>query len=204
LGESSFVPEAADPNSLIGGLHQATLAPGAEIVNGVSSSHYIFDETSLPRFAGHATNVDGDLYLAIDGRYPTRLELRAQGEGTYLGSELPQTGTLTMRLEVTNVNQPLQIQPPPACTQASTYPLTEDAFDVTTIEELVTYKTAASVDEVVSFYESQMPVAGWSPVEEPVMLDNAAFLTYDRGGIVVTVSVDGNGEGQPTSVLISP
>lgn len=202
--ESSLIPEAADPNSVVGGLHQATLTPGAEIVNGVSSSHYIFDESSLPRFAGTAVEVDGALYMATDGRYPTRLELRAQGEANYLGAQAPQTGTLTMRLDVTNVNQPIQIQPPSACTQASIYPVTEDAFDVTTIEDLVSYKSASSVDEVVTFYESQMPLAGWSPVEEPVLLDDAAFLTYDRGGIVVTISVEANGEGQPTSVLISP
>ena len=100
-----------------------------------------------------------------------------------------------------DVNQPITIEPPPGCEAAkSEFPMLPDATGVTTMGGMVMYESASSFDDVLAFYQEQMPADGWSDTGDSFISEGTAMLSYTKDGRTATVTLT---EGDGTvSVMI--
>lgn len=194
----------SDPDTLMTGLNGARWVADGQLVNGVVSRHYQFDRQALPALRDRPLEVSGDLFVAEELGYVTRLTMTASGANDFLAPGNVQEGTLTLELNVSDANRPLIVQLPEECTGGEAYPLVADAFEITNLGDLVSYKTHQSLGEVVTFYQERMPAAGWSPVGEAEIFADSAILTFAQGDAVVTVNVDPDPQAGAVIVLISP
>jgi hypothetical protein len=84
---------------------------GEETVNGIRSVHYTSTSrawSALPLASGgQVTEASGDVWVARDGHFPVRARFTATGT-----DRSGQSMTVTFRLEVLDVNEPLSIPPP--------------------------------------------------------------------------------------------
>jgi len=90
---------------------------GSESVNGVNCKHYAFDQTT--DVEGKATHIAGDVWIADESSLPTiSVRMRATIDGaifTMPGAATPTAPEKTktyMELDVTDINQPIEINPP--------------------------------------------------------------------------------------------
>jgi len=84
---------------------------------------------------------------------------------------------------------------------ASNYPMVGDAYDVAGIEGLLTYSTREEFSAVVQFYQDQMPLAGWTLIEE-FTLGPLALLTFSGADSTVQVTVTLEASTRVVSVAI--
>jgi hypothetical protein len=84
-------------------------------------------------------------------------------------------------------------------------PLVEgNKTSLVTSESFVTYFTSMDFKSVVSFYEAQMPVNGWTKVDnESVQNANSAVLVYDKPSRKATVTLGVNPTDNTTVVVIT-
>lgn len=196
---SEFSTDFADPGTLLGGLQGARRVLPDEKVNGVLCRHYVFDESALLGVA-HYTRAQGEVWVAVDGGYVMRYVLEAEGTDPATSKQ----GQVRIHYEVHQVNVPLTIEPPAGCVEGlSQYPMMPDASNVMTVENTVMYDTASTLDDVVAFYQEQMPAQGWAEAEAPMIMEEAAILRYTRDGQTVSVMISVSEEGK-TTVMVSP
>jgi hypothetical protein len=205
-GQSSVVVanDLTDPDSLLAGLLTGQQISIGEMMNGLRVNQYSLDEASVLSFEGHPVEAEGTIFFTQEGGIPVQVKLVATGQNDFLSSGHAQDGTLTLMLEVNDINQPLAVEIPESCKGSSTYPLVQDANQITALEDLTSYQTALPVSEVVLYYQQEMPLAGWSEAEEALVLEEMALMSYERDGVVVVIAVDSVPGEAATSVLITP
>lgn len=187
--------ELFKPEDILGGLSQARRV-GTETVNGVSCTHYVFDEKDIE--GANFSKARGDMWVAVDGNYVVKYTLDAEG----IDPSTNKTGRINWLYEVRDINKPITIQPPAGCSAAaSKYPMMPDATEVTTMGGMVSYKSASSFEDVLKFYQEQMPAKGWSESGEQFITEDSAWLTYtkDKSSVSISLSVE---EGGTVAVLI--
>ena len=89
---------------------------GTETVAGVSAEHYTFTIEGLG--AGTGVQVDqnsGELWVAVDGGYMLKYVVNASMTSGPAGSAESEVNTITMTLQLTSVNQPVNVAMPAAC-----------------------------------------------------------------------------------------
>jgi hypothetical protein len=81
---------------------------GQEVVNGVQSHHYRTAETATWGFTQGCTfaSAQDDLWVAVDGSFPVKRQFDAAGECQ------GESGEVHFLMELSNVNQPVNITPP--------------------------------------------------------------------------------------------
>jgi hypothetical protein len=108
----------------------AVLQPGTEIVNGVVTQRYTFGPDDLAgELETRYDHVEGTIWVAIEGNYIVKYEAAVSGQftdavaeveaksgrfGNLLGGDLSliDEGTITMRYELSDVNDDFTIAPP--------------------------------------------------------------------------------------------
>jgi C-terminal peptidase prc len=68
------------------------------------------------------------------------------------------------------------------------FPMLPNASNITSFPGLLSYSTASNPQTAIDFYKAEMPAAGWSLVDETVII-NYATLRYSMGAIVVNVVI---------------
>ena len=183
-------------------------SPLPKQVNGVPCHVYTFNEKDfdlgdLSEDAA-ATRADGQVCVAVDGDYVVQLVVDA--DFRYADpDEVFEEGNVKMTFDISDVNQPIQIEPPAeAETQAGgreDIPMLSDAAVEFSSAEFISYRTASSVADATQFYQDEMPKNGWTASEDSMIFDENALLHYNKGGETadVIISIDENG----TNVLIT-
>ncbi len=93
--------------SLFGELEPTANYIGEETVNGVSAHHYTSTYAEWGGYwQGELTNASGDVWIA-DAGYPVKYNFSATGI-----DEDGDRGTVTWRMDLTDVNAPITIEPP--------------------------------------------------------------------------------------------
>jgi hypothetical protein len=180
-----------NPGSL-GSVSNAKLA-GTDTVNGIKTKHYKYDEKSAVLFAG--AKVNGDIWVATDGDYVVKETVNWSGAGGLFGAGSSAKGDGKWTWEITDVNQPITIKAPDNCGgAASDIPVMKDATEQNRIGDMLMYKTPTKLADVVKFYQTQMPAAGWQPAGEPQITDEYAQLEFTKGDqkaqVMLTVEQD--------------
>ncbi len=196
-----------------------------EVINGVDTYHFVFDEEDVEDTDNEIEELDGHIYVAKEGGYVVRLTMDGTGrvdvfdEGGDDTAE-DQLGTIHVELNTSDVNQPIDIQPPADCSTfdfgdlddqggaeldaaSALYPVIEQNQDLFTFEGILTYQTETPFDEVVSFYQSEMPTAGFTPVESgSIVTEGSAILQYTQNDSTYYVTIS-ESDGI-VDVLITP
>ena len=202
---------------------------GTETVNGVETTHYVFDERSFADGADGMETAVGHIYIATDGDYLVRMVLDGSGDITELtGDGAAATGSVHLVMDLTNINEPVAIDAPADCEDVTDftdeaaaeataeavgpevdgverpYPTAPDAFELNAMGGMANYKSGMPPEEVVAFYEYTMPDWGWviQPEKGFSTSDSSTFI-YEKDGesLSVTIGEDPDGKAE-TFVLI--
>jgi hypothetical protein len=195
---------AINPDTFLSGLNGAVLVAENQIVNNIPSTVYQFDEEALPVWQNSPVSVDGEIYSANDGGFVTRINLTATGAVDFAGLGAVQEGIFQLNVDISEVNEPLGIQPPLSCANIKGSPMSKDAFEVAYFEDLISYRSKMPLVDMVEFYRKEMPKLGWIVLDEDVELEDSAILTYQKDGIRITVFMTVEEDGESVEVIISP
>lgn len=209
LGEGQCISSSADedemmdteifePDDVIGGLENARRVRPDEQVNGIPCRHYKFDETSV--VWGGFAHAEGEIWIAVEGDYVVRYTLQADGGNPVTGDD---EGHVEWEYEVRDVNEPIAIEPPAGCAAAeSDFPIMPDAMDMTTMGSMVMYTSASAFDDVLAFYQEQMPANGWSSTDDSFVSADTAMLGYTKEGRSATITL-GTEDGAVSVLIMS-
>jgi hypothetical protein len=208
IGRPADEEDQVDPLSLanhyLTGVTGAQLKAGSMEVNGRPSHYYSFDQSARPDWLEHELTVLGHLFFAEEDGTITRIEMTASGTTQFHPQRDTETGVFSMEIVVNELDDSTPIEIPASCSIPSEYPVVDDAYEITVLDDLVSYRTKLPPYEVLSFYETEMLNDGWTSNEEAVLLDDSAFLVYEKDGRILTISLDLESDGDGLSVLISP
>jgi hypothetical protein len=190
-----------DPSSIMGGVRGAQRV-GNDTINGVPAVHYKLDVTGLETLG--YLNGDGDVWVAEPGNYVVKYVFQATGSDKFFGGTSSTEGTIKWDYEVSDVNQPIDIQPPADCGGAAEdIPVMADAQDQAAFGSMSTYSTPSAFEEVVAFYEREMKAMGWTEAEGSGMsAEGMSMKSYTKDGRTVQVVVTSDSSGK-TSVMIT-
>ncbi len=191
-----------DPNSIIGGVRGAQRL-GNETVNDVPTVHYKIDSTSLAALG--YLNSDGDVWVADPGNYVVKYTFQATSTGkeAFFGSAQGQ-GTIKWDYEVTEINQPIDIQAPANCGgAASDIPMMSDAQDQASFGGMSTYSTPSKLADVIAFYDKEMKAQGWTEGEGGMSTDAMSMKNYTKDGRNVQIVITADASSGKTTVMIT-
>lgn len=174
-------------------------------VNGVPCHVYTFNEKDFDLAEdGTVVRADGQVCVAVDGGYVVQLLVDANFRYTD-PEEVFDEGNIIMTFDITDVNQPITIEPP-AEAQAQAggrddIPMLPDADVEFASAEFISYRTASSVADASQFYQDEMPKNGWTADEGNTVFDENALLHYNKGSETADVIIGSDENG--TNVLIT-
>jgi hypothetical protein len=178
--------------SALGSVSNAKLV-GTDTVNGIPSKHYKYGGDSAQSILGLG-KTSGEMWVAQDGGFVVKDVLNWEGGGGPFGLDSNSKGTGNWSWELTEVNQPIGIKAPDNCGGSATgLPIMADATEKSTFGDMITYKTASKLADVVAFYQKEMKAAGWQTNEDQAMTtDELASLSFTKGtdlaNLMVTTS----------------
>ena len=173
---------------------------GAETVNNIKTKHYKYDEKAASQTV--FGKVTGDIWVATDGGYVVKEDVKFTGGRGLFGSTASAKGDGKWLWELTDANQPVAVKAPENCGGAGAeLPVMKDATEKTSMGDMITYKSPSKLADVVAFYQKQMPAAGWKTEGEPEITDEFAQLEFSKGGQKASLML--SVESGKTSVLIT-
>ena len=111
-----------DDGGVLGELEGAQLAtPPTEMVNGILTNHYTFDETNLnpsDPTTPDITAVNGDIFLAVDGGFVVRIVMTGRGSSNLLNG-VDGDGDINYELNYLDFDVPVGITVPTGCANAA-------------------------------------------------------------------------------------
>jgi hypothetical protein len=177
-------------------------AAGSEVVNGVASEKYTFDERALgePGF----TQSTGQIWVAADKGYVVRYLLTTTAGADYFGEG--NEGTITSEYNLSEVNMPVFIDLPASCPEGALVdaPMMPSAQGVVRLPGVTIYSTEGSIQDVVSFYQEQLPSLGWESPGDPVVDEAMGTVIYSKGDQSLTVIVTPSGNLVEVRLVMGP
>lgn len=189
-----------EPASALLGVFGAEEA-GMETVNDVPAMHYAFDQRALV-LMDH-TQSSGEVWVAEDGGYVVRYTLTIAGGPDYFGEGIE--GMMTLSYDLHEVNQPVTITVPADCPPALVNaPLMPDAANARQMPGLTTYDLpSASLEDVLAFYQAELPALGWEMSGDLYITDTTAALDFIQGDRRLSV-VAAAGDVTTVQLALSP
>ncbi len=184
--EDMMDTELFDPDDIMGGLDNLHRVQPDETINGVPCHHYNFDQTSM--LGENFASAQGDVWIAVDGGYVVKYVMQAEGTDP----ETQQVGHIAWEYQLRDVNTPITIELPEACAGAgaeSEFPIMADATNMTTMTGMTMYESASSFDDVVAFYQEQMPANGWSDTGGGFSSPGNTMLNYGKEGRTANIII---------------
>jgi len=203
-GESENAPDATAtfaPSDIIGGFRSSQFV-GAETINGVPARHYVVDEGSIS-VLGY-TDAKAETWIADPGNFVVKYTFQATGTDAFFSASQDAEGTIRWVYEVTNVNQPVNIQAPEDCGGApEDIPIMPDAKDQSSFGDLTTYTSPSALNDVVAFYKAEMPGNGWTEDASSGSFSSETFttLSFTKDGRTASITITYD-QASGTTVLI--
>jgi hypothetical protein len=193
-----------DPRVLLEGMTAAQVMSNDVAANGLQTTEFRLDETTLPWSVGRPWTISGSAFVEEGSNFVTRVALTLNGRGDLLDDGRLLDGSFDVIIDIVRASGDESVVIPDACRESGRYPVPADAFDITAIEDLLTFKIRLSLDDVVGFYTSQMPDAGWQPTSEPDVFTDLAIMNFEQGDVLVMITAEYDAGTETASVLISP
>ncbi len=120
----------------------------------------------------------------------TEITMRWEVSGTSDSNGAKETFTWAYELSdidaAPNVEMPAECQ---AMTEASSYPMPDDAQVTLQSAEMFAYTTSQALADVVEFYTLEMPAAGYTEAEGSMTTPDMSMLSYAKDGKTVSVMI---------------
>jgi len=81
-------------------------------------------------------------------------------------------------------------------------PIDSNAANVSASGGTIAYTTSTAFDDVVAFYEEQMPLNGWAKAEGSLTFGEIAALNYSKDGRSAVVSVTKSGNEVVVGIVV--
>jgi hypothetical protein len=209
IGDMAFV--ATD--EMIGELQDAKYE-GKETYNGIETKHYSFDESSFSsEDAPEGMEIEeasGNIYIAVEGNYVVHMDVTMSGSNLEIptgeGSDMLQGGSMTIMVDLSDINESFTIEVPPEAKESGgmpeDIPLPPDAEEVSNLMGMITFQSPTSSEEIAEFYKTQMPENGWTEtsVEE---FSGMYMMEYSKEGRTASFIISLDSDTGNTSVLIT-
>lgn len=204
LGAGMALP--LDPRQVLDGLSDVQTVDSDVIMNGIETSEFHFDENALnwPDTDTGSWSIDGDVFVEKKRGLVRRAAMTVVGQGDLLGDGRVLDGTYDIVIDVREAQTNEAPSIPVACGEDIRYPILADAYDITAIEDLLTFKSRLPLVDVANFYLAEMPAAGWQLSSEPDIFEDLAILNFENDGAQMMITVDYDGDLGASTVLISP
>ena len=201
--EANLFAVFLDEGGVLGNLAGAVPGtPSTEMVNGVLTNHYTFNETHLDPTdptTPDITSVTGDIYLAAEGGYVVRIVMQGVGSSNLLNS-IDGDGDIYYELNYLDFDSPVVITVPDGCGDAAAdYPILADATEQNAIAGFISYRTGTSFAEAVAFYKTEMAAAGWTLTQE-TGVEPVLSLIFSQNGEQVEVFIVSDNQGVIISI----
>lgn len=202
------------PASLLPGLDANLKQRGGaseQTIGQVKCYNYTFTEKEIPHTEGlgKINRANGEMCFAVEGDYIVNFSMSADVT-TSEEEENPMfdKGSVNLTYKVFDINQPIVIEPPAeALAQKGAredIPMTADAKIDFSMPDMVSYKTALSIEEAIEFYETEMPKQGWKLAQDgKTTFEDWASLTFTKDKDKAFVMISKEEEGTGTSVLVT-
>lgn len=201
-GATDQFSDIFDTEELLGEIGDAEFV-GEETVNGVDVYHYRFDESDVDDSDSEMRELDGHVYVAVDGNYVVSMVVDGVGTMDLFDEGTEEEGNIHLEYNVTDVGGDFEIEIPEGCEEVgSEFPVMEDAANVASFAGFTSYETEASVADVIAFYEEEMAALGYETSPDQFTSEDTAIMTFSQEGrpdVTVTASEDAG----ITSVLIT-
>jgi hypothetical protein len=184
-------------------------SPFPQDVNGVSCYKYSFDEKDFAEMdpsEGEVTYAKGEAFVAVDGGYVVKLTMEMEMQSADDQAEVFDNGTMWLDYNLTDVNQPITIEPPAEAMDQTQgredIPQLPDAQQISAMDNFIMYSTDRSVSEAAEFYEREMPASGWQSEGDSMVMEDAAFLNFTKDGATASIIISFD-EMEGTNVIVS-
>jgi hypothetical protein len=190
-------------------VNQASRVETGVQINGFTTDGYELTsdniDSSHDEFDSQFTFTQGMLYVARDGGFITQLLLEGQTYMTdYEGFDPNVETPANFTFNYIPVEGALGITPPAGCADqvgsGDSYPLMDDAAQVSALPGTTFYQTNHTLQEVLDFYKAEMPAQGWSLTDES-SIGGFASLTFTKEGQTISVMPVQNGDVVSVSIV---
>jgi len=167
---------------------------GKETVNGVSAKHYHYVAAGVGGMGigfGAADRVESDVWVSEEHNVVVKVVAEWEGK-----DDEGSNWTGSMGLDVTDINEPIAIEPPEGVEppgMPEDVPLMEGATNVESVMGINTFNVAATADEVMAFYDEEMPANGWE-AEDSGIPTMRSYAKGDRQAMLMVEETDGGCE----------
>lgn len=192
-------PWLSDPFSVISG-NRGKLVERNVVVNGVPTNRYAFDESTVGAVLGlgAVAKAKGDVWVST--QFNVTVKYVAHYEGKNFAIAGGEEGVLDISFDLMDINKPITIEPPAGVKPAmpEDIPIMEGALELGAAFGMITYKTNKDVQTVTAFYETQMPIYGWTKGESAI----PGFLSFTKGERTAQVMIQSE-EGKTTVAIMT-
>ncbi|MEM8532330.1 MAG: hypothetical protein AAGF95_15910 [Chloroflexota bacterium] len=192
------------PDDFTEGVEEANLVGRGEVVNGVDTDHYEFDQADLS--FGLFGSAKGEVWVAQDGGYMVRYLGEASGGNGLFGSGDVE-GTVTWEYNLEDINAIEAIELPPECVgqgPADDIPVPDNATDQSSFSGFITFMSPDAPTDIATYYRDEMASQGWQSGEETAFGDFITLeFTKEERNLSITISADTENENSVSNVMIS-
>jgi hypothetical protein len=179
-----------------------------ENVNGVTAWHYVLDEDDFLEEFTTYNEVSGDVWIAVDGGYMVKMDVSITGTFApdIIRHQPIDQSTMEVSFNLRDVNENFTIESPhetastvntPVPDEPVIYgawarqdvPLPEDAYINTAGGDNVTAQTQLSFEEVVEFFQTQLPANGWDVGRETYAGSEMYNGLFEKGEEILTLNL---------------
>ncbi len=184
---------------------------GKETYNGIKTKHYSFDERSFEEVEEiEIEKATGNIYIAEEGEYLVHMDVTMSGKklGLPTGAEgqALQEGSMTIKTDLSDINQPITIQVPEEALQGSgvpeDIPAPDDAEELSNFMGMITFKSPSTPQQIADFYKAEMPNNGWTQSKADEF-GGMYTLEYTKEGRTASFIISTDSSTGKTSVLIT-
>jgi hypothetical protein len=185
---------------------------GKETVNGIQTRHYQaeYNETWLNLFdmtgdeVGNIESGVADIWVADEANLPKfTVKFVITMEGNI--DEETGSGALTMTMEVTDINEPITIEPPEGVAVGGLpddLPLYPDAAEVTSMGAMTIFTAPDDIETVNEFYEEALTDNGWVSTGEGLSSDELINSSWEKGDQTLTLTISSGDEGTDVMIMV--
>ena len=203
----TFGENFLDTNEFTDKLDKARFV-GEEVINDIEVLHYEIDSTMLEE-DDDLDEIAGDVYVAKDGGYIVSMILDGTGPMDFLGGTEDDYGTMHLDYNLTDINESFEISLPEGCDASadqggSEFPVTEDAYELSSFSGFTSYKSDLPFTDIVAFYETVLSEAGWTQVEaDSFMAEDTAVLVYTRDEEKLNITIGSDDDDTQFVLMVS-
>jgi hypothetical protein len=188
-----------EPAGFLPGLIGAEAA-GSETVNGFASDKYTFDEHALGESG--FTQSTGQVWVDPEHGVVVSYLLTTTAGADYFGEGVE--GSRTWEYNLTDIDQPVSIELPAGCPGGLVdAPLLPSAQNVDRQPGVTTYLASGSLQDVLAFYQEQLPSLGWTATTEPVVNETMGTAMFEKNGLQLVVMVTPADNGVEVHLMVA-